>query len=80
MKIHVFEQPPEVQILYLCDGKACSEEQKKNCFMQDPKNREPNRLTGKLDEPCRHTSDIAHAVNFRKFAEASNAYIEEEKR
>lgn len=38
--------------LYLCDGKACSEETKQVCFTQGGS--------------CKHTSHKEHAVNFHK--------------
>lgn len=62
--------------IFLCDGKACPEDKKTNCFTQRPEERERNRITNALCDPCRHTSDVSHAVNFQEFAEESNAYVE----
>lgn len=63
-------------VIFLCDGKACPEDKKRNCFTQPPEDRVPNPHTLELDEPCRHTSNILHAANFREFGEGTNAYTE----
>ena len=43
----------EIVYLYLCDGKACSEEEKICCYTQGWKN----------TSVCHHTSDKSHAIN-----------------
>lgn len=41
------------RLLYLCDGKACKEEEKKICFTQ-----------GRPDDMiCKYTTDKEHAIN-----------------
>lgn len=64
------------EVIFLCDGKACPEDKKTNCFTQPPEERKVNRITHCLDNPCQYTSDISHAVNFSKVMEGANAYIE----
>lgn len=64
--------------IFLCDGKACPEDRKTNCFTQRPEERRINQITHCLDDPCRYTSDITHAVNFSEVTEGANAYVEKE--
>lgn len=49
------------KVFYLCDGNVPNCEKNK-CY----KNCE--------EEPCRHTTDISHAVNFSKFHKYGNYY------
>lgn len=46
------------RVAYLCDGEKCPEE-KASC---------------KHGGPCRHTSDIEHAINFRRFHDTDAFY------
>lgn len=50
------------RVVYLCDGKQCPEE-KASC---------------KRGGPCRHTSNIEHAINFKKFHDTDTFYEVEE--
>ena len=60
------------EVIFLCDGKACPEDKKINCFTQP--------LTHCLDDPCRYTGDIAHAVNFSEVMKGANLYVEKMKK
>ena len=46
------EEKQEPIYLYLCDGEACSEEDKQWCYTQD---------LGPIGDRCRHTSDKSHS-------------------
>lgn len=46
------------RVVYLCDGNKCPEE-KASC---------------KHGGPCRHTADIEHAINFRRFPDTDDFY------
>ena len=51
------------KVFYLCDGNV-PESTKEHCYKQTD------------DDPCRHTSDISHAINFRRENEKTS-YFEE---
>lgn len=53
----------EKKIFYLCDGNV-PECKKEHCYKQTD------------DDPCRHTSNISHAINFRGENEKTS-YFEE---
>lgn len=63
------------KVLYLCDGMV-PECRKTRCYYKNP-----------AENPCKHTSDINHAVNFKDFMEqelkdtgrSSNIMVEQEK-
>lgn len=46
------------RVVYLCDGNKCPEE-KASC---------------KHGGPCRHTADIEHAINFRRYYDTDTFY------
>lgn len=54
-----------IKIMYLCDGEVPSCK-KMHCYKKTD------------DTPCRHTSDINHALNFRKPHVAEGYYYEQE--
>lgn len=64
------------EVIFLCDGKACPEDKKVNCFTQQPEERTLNSFTHEPDKPCRHTTDIRHAVNFEDFHSDGTAFCE----
>lgn len=66
------------EVIFLCDGKACPEDKKTNCYLRSTDDRLVNKTTQGLDNPCRYTSDIAHAVNFSEVMKGTNAYAEKE--
>ena len=47
------------EVIFLCDGKACPEDKKTNCYLQSPDERPVNKMTQDVDDPCRYTGDIA---------------------
>ena len=68
------------EVIFLCDGKACPEDKKTNCYLQSPDERPVNKMTQDLDDPCRYTGDIAHAVNFSEVMKGANLYVENMKK
>lgn len=52
------------RVIYLCDGNQCPAE----------------IASCKRGGPCRHTSNVEHAINFKKFNETNDFYEVEAKR